>query len=495
MVGFIDLPSSSVLHKIAQQLVDSWWNGLKEVEKEDKFAKLLSEFHISDVKTGREGISKAIGSRKDLVDLCHRLNVKPSGVLQIMSKCVTFPPDMIGRSTLNMLKEWVHQGGTRARLLEVAQAFRFNEAAVKIAEAMKCQPSYMPFISHGIIDHKGGELTIDELGIAVSIPEGAIPKGMRSVVTIRVPTYDTPRLPVRKGEVVITPVIEGSLTQELLKPATVVLPHCTNQHELKDDSSVILYTQTGPGTFGRRILTPSQIFKGKIKFSTRHLQVWALSSTDLHGLQLRCVVFQPLFMTPTEKPTLRAYILHPYKNYIEIPIKSIIDGKCSPLNFELQFSPEEKGKKTGHIDILQGSATRAERGFNISIEDEPDYAVDQTDSKGRLQYVSNNLLESLAGVIHTPKDLKSLGYQLGFSSSSMEKYNDPVDVSFDSVSRSGFGEMLRDWRRQVRPSEQVDELHLALQNAGLGHTAEVILPDLSSRKRFAQVREVWESKK
>eukprot|EP00057_Strongylocentrotus_purpuratus_P026590 XP_011681064.1 PREDICTED: uncharacterized protein LOC105446230 [Strongylocentrotus purpuratus] len=522
MVGFIDLPSSSVLHKIAQQLVDSWWNGLKEEEKEDKFAKLLSEFHISDVKTGREGISKAIGSRTDLVDLCHRLNVKPSGVLQIMSKCVTFPPDMIGRSTLNMLKEWVHQGGTRARLLEVAQAFRFNEAAVKIAEAMKCQPSYMPFISHGIIDHKGGELTIDELGIAVFIPEGAIPKGMRSVVTLRVPTYDTPRLPVREGEVVITPVIAGSLTQELLKPATVVLPHCTNQHELKDDSSVILYTRTGPGTFGRRILTTSQILKDKIKFSTRHLQVWALSSTDLQELQLRCVVFQPLFMTPAEKSTLRAYILHPYKNYIEsitrkeksssvpycqvlkeftfsieskasdlkvlfddgtkrnertIPIKSIINGKCSPLNFELEFSPEEKGKKNVHIDILQGSATRAEREFTISIEDEPDYAVDQTDSKGRLQYVSNNLLESLAGVIHTPKDLKSLGYQLGFSSSSMEKYNDPVDVSFDSVSRSGFGKMLRDWRRQVRPSEQVDELHLALQNAGLGHAAEVILPD------------------
>ena len=68
------------------------------------------------------------------MDLCHRLNVKPSGVLQMMSTFVTFPPDMIGRCTLKMLKEWVHQGGTRERLLEVAQAFRFNDAAVKIAE-------------------------------------------------------------------------------------------------------------------------------------------------------------------------------------------------------------------------------------------------------------------------------------------------------------------------------------------------------------------------
>ena len=113
---------------------------------------------------------------------------------------------------------------------------------------MKRQPSYVPFISHGIIDHKGGELTLDELGIVVSIPEGAMPKGMRSVVTLRVPTHDTPRLPVREGEVVITPAIECSLTQELLKPATVVLPHCTNHHELTDNSSVILYTRTGPGT-------------------------------------------------------------------------------------------------------------------------------------------------------------------------------------------------------------------------------------------------------
>ena len=112
---------------------------------------------------------------------------------------------------------------------------------------MKHQPSYVPFISHGIIDHKGGELALDELGIAVSIPEGALSKGMRSVVTLRVPTHDTLRLPVREGEIVITPAIECSLTQELLKPATVVLPHCTNHHELTDDSSAILYTRTGPG--------------------------------------------------------------------------------------------------------------------------------------------------------------------------------------------------------------------------------------------------------
>ncbi|XP_030849539.1 uncharacterized protein LOC105445423 [Strongylocentrotus purpuratus] len=540
IVGSIDLPSLSILHKIAGELVDSWQNGLKKEEQEDKFAKLLSEYNIPDVKAGREKISKAIVTKTDLVDLCHRLNVKPSGVLQIMSKFVTFPSHMIGRSTLRVLTEWVHQGGTRERLLEIAQAFRFNDAAVKIAEDMKCQPSYIPFLSHGIIDHKGGELTLDELGTAVSIPEGAIPKGMRSVVTLRVSTPDTLRLPVREGEVVITPVVESSLTQELLKPATVVLPHCTNHHERKDDYSVILYTRTGPGTFGRRNLTPSQISKDKITFCTRHLQVLALSSTDLQELQLRCVVFQPVFMTPAERPTLRVYLLHPYMNRIEditrteksssvpycrvmkeftfsieseardlnivfddgtkrkertIPIKSILSGKCSPLNFELQFSPEEKGKKNGHIDILQGSAKRAEKEFIVYKEDEPDYAVEHTDSQGRLQYVSNILLEILADVIHTPKDVITFGYQLGLSYSSMKKHNDQTDVYLDSVSRSGFGKMLRDWRRQVRPSEQVDELHLALQDAGLGHAAEVILHELSSRRRFAKVKQVWESKK
>ncbi|XP_030837139.1 uncharacterized protein LOC105437848 [Strongylocentrotus purpuratus] len=551
IVGFIDLPSSSVLYKIARQLVDSWWISLKEEEKEDKFAKLLSEFNIQDVKTvsaGREEISKAIGSKTDLLDLCHRLSIKPSGVLQIMSTSLTLPPHMIGRSALKMLKEWVHQGGTRERLLEVAQAFRFNDAAVKIAEAIKCQPSYMPFISHGIIDHKGGELAVDELGIAVSIPEGAIPKGMRSVVTLRVPTHYTPRLPVREGEIVITPVIESSLAQELLKPATVVLPHCTNHHERKDDPSVILYTKTGPGTFGRRNLIPrpSHISKDKIhrlKFHTRHLQVWALSSTDIQGLHARCVVFQPVFMTPAEKSTLHVYILHPYRNYIEditrkeksssvpycqvldelrfsiestakdlkilfhdgtksikrmVPIKRILSGKCSPLNFELQFSPEEKGKKNVHIDILQGSAKLAEKDHILSKEDEPDYAVDHTDSQCLLQYVSDNLLEILTDVIPSLKELKFLGYQLGFSYSAVEKYLNHPDSSliFDNVSRSGFGEMLRDWRRRVRPSEQVDELHLALRNAGLGHAAKVILPELSttSRRHYEQVRKGWESK-
>ncbi|XP_030855860.1 uncharacterized protein LOC105439920 [Strongylocentrotus purpuratus] len=348
IVGFIDLPSSSVLHKIARQLVDRWCNCLKLEEREEQFAKLLSEYKSPDFKTGREEISKAMESKTDLLELCHRLNVNSSGFLQIMCTSLTFPSHIINRIAVKMLNEWVHQGGTRERLLEVAQAFRFHDAAVKITEAMEYQPSYIPFISHGSIDHKGGQLTLGELGITVSIPEGAIPKSMRSVVTLRVQTHDTHRFPVREGEVVISPAVECSLTQELIKPATVVLPHCINHHERKDDSSVILYTKTGPETFGRSNLTPriSQISKNEIKFPTRHLQAWALSSNDLQGLQLKCVVFQPLVMTHAEKPTLRVYIVHPYINYVEdITNKE----KSSPVPYcqvmkEFRFSIELRAR-------------------------------------------------------------------------------------------------------------------------------------------------------
>ena len=72
------------------------------------------------------------------------------------------------------------------------------------------------------------------------------------------------------------------------------------------------------------------------------------------------------------------------------------------------------------------------------------------------------------------KDARDLGYQLGFSHSTVEQYLDRADSSASSVSSSGFKEMLHDWRRRVRPSEQVKELRLALEEAGLSDTAEVL---------------------
>ena len=50
-----------------------------------------------------------------------------------MSTSVSFPPTLIRQIVVQMLQKWVQQGGTRQRLLEIAQAFHFNDAADKIA--------------------------------------------------------------------------------------------------------------------------------------------------------------------------------------------------------------------------------------------------------------------------------------------------------------------------------------------------------------------------
>ncbi|XP_063970987.1 netrin receptor UNC5C-like [Lytechinus pictus] len=454
-----------------------------------------------------------------------------------MNASVTsLPSYVIGRVVMKMLNQWLQKCGTRDRLLAIAQAFRFNDAAKMIAEALGSQPSYPNFISHCNVDHRGGTLALDQLGVTLSIPEGAIPKGMRSVVTLQVSTHDAPRIPLRDGEVLVTPVIETSLTQELLKPCKVVLPHCISLRGRSDDCSTILHTKTKPRTFGRRSLTrgTSHTAKSEIVFHTRHLQVLALSSSDSPGVQLRCVVFQPIILTPEEEPRLRVYIVHPYRIYMKhisrkernssvpycqvqkefqfsiqptskhlkiilqdggkvqkrmMPIKGILSGECDPLIFKLQFSAEEKGNKDLNITIQEDLKRTAEKQISISIEDEPDYAVDNiTDT--HQHFASNNLLEVLADVIHKLKDLTSLGYQLGFSHQSMRKYN------FDKISRSGLIEMLSEWRRRVRPSEQVEELHLALQNAGLEYLTDVIFREMggASRKKFERLKQKWESR-
>ncbi|XP_041453274.1 uncharacterized protein LOC121406325 [Lytechinus variegatus] len=543
IVEIIDLQRLAVLHSIARQILDIWWHGLKEDERKNQSSKLLLEYNITKIKEGREDVLGAIRSTADLLTLCHRVKVSPSRVLQIMSASVTLLPSyVIGRVVMKMLNLWLQKCGTRDRLLAIAQAFRFNDAATKIAEALESQPSYPKFSSHCNIDHRGGTLALAQLGVALSIPEGAIPKGTRSVVTLQVSTHDTPRIPLREGEVLVTPVIETSFKQELLKPCKVVLPHCINLRGRSGDYSTILYAKQNPRTFGRRSLTrgTSNTSKSEIVFHTRHLQVLALSSSDCPGVQLRCVVFQPTILTPEEEPRLRVYIVHPYRIYMKhisrkertssvsycqvqkefqfsiqptskhlkiilqdggkvqkrmMPIKGILSGECDPLIFKLQFSAEEKGYKDLNITIQEDRKLTAEKQISISIEDEPDYAVDNiTDS--HQHFASNNLLEVLADVIREPKDLTSLGYQLGFSQQSMRKYNDPAEVSFDTISRSGFIGMLREWRRRVRPSEQMEELHLALQNAGLEYVTNVILREMggASRKKFEQLKQEWESR-
>nr|XP_054757371.1 uncharacterized protein LOC129263485 [Lytechinus pictus] len=247
IVGFIDLSSPSVIRDATLQVIDSWLGNMKEEEREEMLTQLLSEYNILNAKAGREEISKIPQSTGELLQLCQRIDIKASFLLEIISGVVTFPAHVIRRIALKMLIEWLDQGGTRERLLEVAQAFRFNDAALKIAEAMESR--FPPFISHGIMDHRGVKLFLDKLGIIVTIPEGAIPKGMRSVATLQVRTQDSPRIPVQQGEVLISPVIETSLTQELIKPASVVIRTCINPNVRRDDSPAILCTKTGQGNY------------------------------------------------------------------------------------------------------------------------------------------------------------------------------------------------------------------------------------------------------
>ena len=93
--------------------------------------------------------------------------------------------------------------------------------------------------------------------------------------------------------------------------------------------------------------------------------------------------------------------------------------------------------------------------------------------QGQQHFASDKLLKTLTNVLFTPKDVQGLGYQLGFMHSDVEKYLNRPDLTFNSVSRSGFDEMLRDWRRRVRPGDQVDRLHTAMKDAGLGYAADI----------------------
>ena len=94
--------------------------------------------------------------------------------------------------------------------------------------------------------------------------------------------------------------------------------------------------------------------------------------------------------------------------------------------------------------------------------------------RGRIKFASDKMLKILSGLVCSIKDARDLGYQIGFSHSTVEKYLARADSSAGSVSSSGFREMLRDWRRRVRPSEQVKELRLALEETGLSYEAEVL---------------------
>eukprot|EP00057_Strongylocentrotus_purpuratus_P016883 XP_011671357.1 PREDICTED: uncharacterized protein LOC105441683 [Strongylocentrotus purpuratus] len=536
----------TTLTKVARQLVDNSWIGVDRKERSDKMAELLLEYNIQDNQTDDplEELFKTICSVSDLLQLAPRLHIGASDIMRAMCKNVTLPPYVVHPVVLHMLREWLRRGGTRGRLLEIVQAFRFNDAAESIATTIKVNPGFVDYFSSSILDPRGGVVELRELDIRVSIPAGALRRGMRYVVTMRVPREGAARIPLRDGEVLITPVVECSLTQKLLEPATVVLPHCVGPKQCSDGSGMILYTQTGLGTFSRRRLLPNssegfQITKDKVDFTTNHLQLFALSSTNVQGVQFRCVTFQPLLMPSSRKVTLRVYVTHPYRRPIKdikraeeelsepccpvtnatkfsvestaldllicvsdglierpqtIPIGNLLAEESSVLSFELEFSPFEDGKKNFNLSIQQGTSTLVKQSLITSIEAEPDYGVNLTDAQGQQHYASDKLLETLTNVLFTPKDVQSLGYQLGFAHSAVEKYLNRPDLTLSSVPRSGFDEMLRDWRRRVRPGDQVDRLHTAMKDAGLGYAADVLPHGHESSMTFAQLRRVIQEK-
>nr|XP_054775244.1 netrin receptor UNC5C-like [Lytechinus pictus] len=167
-----------------------------------------------------------------------------------MASSLTLDPAMIRHVVLQILQKWARQGGTRLRLLEIAKAFHLNDAAEQIATAISQHPGFPDPFTHATIDYDGGDLKLDDLGIRVSIPSGAISKGMRSVATLCVPRSNSFNIPLDDGEVLVTHIVRCSFSQELRKPAAVTLPHCIipeRYQQKKEDLCLKLYTKPGQG--------------------------------------------------------------------------------------------------------------------------------------------------------------------------------------------------------------------------------------------------------
>ncbi|XP_063970986.1 uncharacterized protein LOC135157855 [Lytechinus pictus] len=546
VAGFLELPDPSALSDTARRLVEESLNGLDRMGRGTKRTELLKEYnlHQSPKDEALEDLYKKISSMSDLLHLASYLGFGSADIMHIICRTVTLPMHVVRPVVHQMLMEWLRRGGTRVRLLEIVLAFHFNDAAESIAATIKVDPIFVELISSSILDHRGGVVELDELGVRVSIPSGALHRGMRSVVTIRVPSEGAARVPLREGEVLITPVVECSLTQELLNPATVVLPHCIGPKQRREGSGMILYTKTGIGSFNRRrlLLHSSKGFqftKDKVEFTTNHIQLWALASTNLVGVQFRYAAFQPIIMPSSRKAVLRVYVIHPYKRCIKdiegeeeqlaepfcpvtkatnfslesttmdisicfsdgfkdqqkaISVKNLLEEESNILSFELEFSPCEDGKKSFCFSIQQGSSTLAEQNLITSIEVEPDYGVHVTDEQGHQHYASDTQLKTLTNILSVPNEVQGLGYQLGFTHTAIEQFLNRRDATFNSVSKSGFEEMLRDWRRRNRPGDQVDKLRSAMTAAGLESAADVFLRGRESSVKFAQLRRAIQGK-
>ncbi|XP_041467448.1 uncharacterized protein LOC121417778 [Lytechinus variegatus] len=527
IIDLITPSNPALMERLAWQLINRWCRRLGKHEKEEKLARLLQGYNIEETQTDVSEISKKIHTTPDFLHLSQWLDLSASEILQVMASSLTLEPAMIRQLVLQILKKWVKQGGTRLRLLKIATAFHLNDTAEQIANAISQHPGFPNPFTHATIDQNGGELKLDDLGIKISIPSGAISKGMRSVATLCVPRSNSFDIPLDNGEVLVTHIIRCSFLQELRKPAAVTLPHCIiiseRYQQKKEDLCLKLYTKLEQGKFGCRAIESSkgfEILEDRITFSTRHLEYFALSLNDIQGIQFVCEVSQPLFKSKSLQPTLRICIAHPYNkdsaefwqrnesrsqeiyfqvtNVIKFTLDSTEDGihvklLCVSDSFKTQETvhvgsvlsgksitahldlPPSSGQKSVSICIEQGSSTLAEQEIYFSSEVEPKY--EQPHRRGRIRFVSNHMLRMLSGLVCEIKDARELGYQLGFSHSTVSKYLSRADSSASNVSGSGLKEMLQEWRRRVRPSEQVKKFRLALEAAGLRRESEVIFQE------------------
>nr|XP_054757381.1 uncharacterized protein LOC129263495 [Lytechinus pictus] len=251
IIGLITPPNPALMERLAWQLINQWYRRLGKQEKEEKLARLLQGYNIEETQTDISEISKKIHTNPDLLHLSQWLGLSASEILTVMASCLSLEPAMIRQVALQILQKWTKQGGTRLRLLEIARAFHFNDAAEQIATAISQHPGFPDPFSHATIDHNGGELKLDCLGIRVSIPSGAISKGMRSVATLCVPWSDSFNIPLDDGEVLVTHIVRCSFLQELRTPAAVTLPHCIiiseRYQQKKEELCLKLYTKLGQG--------------------------------------------------------------------------------------------------------------------------------------------------------------------------------------------------------------------------------------------------------
>nr|XP_054769229.1 uncharacterized protein LOC129276853 [Lytechinus pictus] len=507
----------------ALRMLKSVWKSLQSATKRDASDLQTTAFRDEDI-----DLLEVVPTKKELLSVAREAqNVETLGKAlgvndDIISKCVqsidTTKPKVL--KVVSMLQDWVKLGGTRGRLLEIAQALHFNDAALTIAKAGRNQEGCTGFFSCGAIGHRGRDLNIEELGIRLSIPPGCVETSRTSLATLYVFSHSTSTLPVRDGEIIISPVVECSLKEEgISNLASLNLPHNLNLcdlHDLRQTECLpclILYCKKESGSFERIVLEGAQISDDTVEIPCSDRQMLATSLTNLQAVKFHCVAFQPLYMPSSRNPVLHFHIFIPCRRYLKdivreerrspvpycrimdmvpfnvhsgdtdltircndgsestrqlVSIRRLVKENCS-IVIQLCFLEGEE-QKTFCLCIEQGTSTLVRHVFTTTIEAfEPDYGSEAHIVQRDVPFATNATLDKLDANLSSPKEARSLGYKLGFSYPAVEKYISKDGSSDTSDSKSGFSEMLYDWRRRTRPSEQIDMFYQAVADAGLEH--------------------------